>query len=233
MSKPQKILTIVLWILAVGGMVGVVAMKTMPNNSNADASSPASAAPSATAAQLASDGTDTSADDAPPPGEFAAPSFTLTDQDAKQFSNSQLLGHPWIADFFFTSCATVCPMMSSHLADLQSQLPADIKLVSFSVDPTHDTPAVLKAYGEKYHAQPGRWIFLTGDEKTQENIIRAMKLGLIPAQGGNPIQHDWHFVLVDAQGRIRDFYDSENPDRMDALIHDANWLLAHPDGAAK
>jgi protein SCO1/2 len=233
MSKPQKILTIVLWILAVGGMVGVVAMKTMPGTSNPAATPKTVAAPPQNVAQLAADNANASTDDGPPPGDFAAPAFTLTDQDGKQFSSAQLLGHPWIGDFFFTTCATVCPMMSSHMADLQGQLPADVKLVSFSVDPVHDTPAVMKAYGQKYHAQDGRWIFLTGDEKTQENIIRAMKLGLVPAQGANPIQHDWHFVLVDAQGRIRDFYDSENPDRMDALVHDANWLLAHPDGAGK
>lgn len=232
MNKPQKILTIVLWILAVGGMLGVVAMKTLPSNSSAEVSSNSSAAPAQNVAQLASDSSDIS-DDGPPPGDYIAPAFTLTDQDGKPMSNSQLLGHPWIADFFFTSCATVCPMMSSHMADLQGQLPAGVKLISFSVDPTHDTPAVLKEYGQHYHAQPGRWIFLTGDEKTQETIIRAMKLGFIPAQGGSPIQHDWHFVLVDAQGRIRDYYDSENPQRMDALIHDANWLIAHPDGAAK
>jgi len=92
----------------------------------------------------------------------------------------------------------VCP----HV-ELQNQLPADVKLVSFSVDPVHDTPAVLKDYAARYHAQSGRWIFLTGDEKTQERVVGAMKLGFVPAQGSTPIQHDEHFVLIDAHGKIR------------------------------
>jgi cytochrome oxidase Cu insertion factor (SCO1/SenC/PrrC family) len=233
MSKPQKILTIVLWIVAVGGMVGVVAMKTLPPNAVGSSGGNSLAAPAPTVEPVGADSNDSASDEGPPPGDYVAPGFTLTDQDGKAMSSGQLLGHPWIADFFFTSCATVCPMMSAHMSELQDELPAGVKLVSFSVDPAHDTPAVLKAYGEKYHAQDGRWIFLTGDQKTQESIIRAMKLGFIPADGGSPIQHDWHFVLVDAQGRIRDFYDSENPQRMDVLIHDANWLIAHPDGASK
>jgi cytochrome oxidase Cu insertion factor (SCO1/SenC/PrrC family) len=226
MTQPQKIVTIILWIVAVAGMVGVVAMKTLPANS----ASP-SAAPASTVAQIRADPADSP--DAPLPTLYPAPSFTLIDQDAKPVTDSQLLGHPWIADFIFTTCASLCPTMSAHMSDLQGQLPADVKLVSFSVDPTHDTPAVLKEYAAKYNARPNRWIFLTGDQQTQERVIRAMKLGFTPGTADTPIQHDEHFVLIDAQGKIRGFYDSFVPERMDALVHDAQTLSARPIGAGQ
>jgi protein SCO1/2 len=226
MSRPQKILTIILWIVAVAGMVGVVAMKTLPANT----ASP-TAAPASTVAQIRTDPADSP--DAPLPTLYPVPSFTLIDQDANPATDVQLLGHPWIADFIFTTCATLCPTMSAHMSDLQGRLPADVKLVSFSVDPTHDTPAALKEYAIKYHAQPDRWIFLTGDPKTQERVVRAMKLIFAPGAADTPIQHDEHFVLIDAQGKIRGFYDSFIPGRMDALVHDAQTLAAHPTGAGQ
>jgi protein SCO1/2 len=222
MSKPQKIITVILWIVAVGGMVGVVAMKTLPVNSNSDSQA-------AGFAYVQSTDTPSS----PPSILDPVPSFTLTDQDGNPATNAQLLGHPWIADFIFTTCASLCPTMSAHMSELQDRLPADVLFVSFSVDPAHDTPPVLKEYAAKYHAQPNRWIFLTGDEKTQERVIRAMKLAFSPAVGDTPIQHDEHFVLIDAQGKLRGYYDSFVPQRMDALVHDAEALSAHPTGAGK
>ena len=229
MSKPQKIITVILWIVAVGGMVGVVAMKTLPVNSNPNSQAAGFASGAAGFTYVPSTDTPSS----PPPILDPVPSFTLTDQYGNPATNAQLLGHPWIADFIFTTCASLCPTMSAHMSELQDRLPADVLLVSFSVDPTHDTPAVLKEYAAKYHAQPNRWIFLTGDEKTQERVIRAMKLGFSPAVGNTPIQHDEHFVLIDAQGKLRGYYDSFVPQRMDALVHDAEMLSAHPTGAGK
>ncbi|HEX4056314.1 MAG TPA: SCO family protein [Tepidisphaeraceae bacterium] len=222
MSKPQKIITIVLWVVAVSVMLGVLAMKTLPPNSP----------PSTQPVQIPGQVITASADppDAPPPVMYSAPSFRLIDQDAQPATNVQLLGHPWVADFIFTTCATLCPTMSAHMAELQNQLPDDVKLVSFSVDPGHDNPAALKQYADRYHAQNGRWIFLTSDEKTQEQVIRGMKLGFVPAQGGNPIQHDEHFILVDSQGRIRGYYDALVPQRLQQLVHDARMLSAQGNG---
>jgi protein SCO1/2 len=228
MSQPQKILTVVLWIITVGGMVGVVAMRTLPPNTSI---STPSTQPAAEFARVLPDPTD--APNASLPILYPAPTFTLIDQNAQPATDAQLLGHPWVADFIFTTCASLCPTMSARMSELQDQLPADVKLVSFSVDPARDTPAVLKEYATHFHAQPGRWMFLTGDEKTQERVVRAMKLPFVPAQGDTPIQHDEHFVLIDSQGKIRNFYDSFVPQRMDALVRDANSLSAHPAGAAQ
>jgi protein SCO1/2 len=226
MTKPQKILTIALWILAVGGMVGVVAMRTQtqpPTNAVNPTTQPDGAV-----AQVMND--PVVAADTSLPILYPAASFVLTDENGKTATNSQLLGKPWVADFFFTTCATLCPMMSAHMEELQNRLPPDVRLVSFSVDPTHDTPAVLKTYAAQFHAQPGRWLFLTGDEKVQENVVRAMKIGFAPAEGSAPIQHDEHFLLVDAQGNVRGVYDSLVPERMNDLVRDANSLVATPAG---
>jgi protein SCO1/2 len=218
MSKPQKIITIFLWIIAIGGMIGIVAMKAMTTTGQKPAAVPIVSDPSAGANE-------------PLPILATVPSFGLIDQDGKPATDSQFLGHPWIADFIFTTCASLCPTMSAHMADLQGQVPADVQLVSFSVDPMHDTPAALKDYAGKYHAQPGRWTFVTGDEQTVARVVRSMKLGFAPATADTPIQHDEHFVLIDAQGKIRGFYDSLVPQKIGELIHDAQTLSAHPNGA--
>lgn len=229
MSKPQKIVTIALWILAVGGMVGVVAMKTQAPSGVAGPTT----APSAEAvvdssgtvvARVMSDAGESA--DSGLQVLYPAPSFTLTDQDGKPATNTQLLGKPWVADFFFTTCGTLCPLMSAQMQELQGRLPKDVRLVSFSVDPAHDTPAVLKPYAAQFHAEDGRWFFLTGDEKSLEDVARAMKVGLTPAVGSTPLQHDSHFLLVDGMGKVRKMYDSLSPGDVNDLVTDANSLVS-------
>jgi protein SCO1 len=107
MNKPLKRLTLALWLVAVVAMVLMVAMQLSTRDR--------------AAAQL----------DTPIP----VPDFTLTDQLGRSVSNADLMGHPWIADFIFTECASACPLMSHKLSDLQAVIPADVKFVSFSVDP--------------------------------------------------------------------------------------------------
>jgi protein SCO1/2 len=220
MSQPRKILTICLWLVAGCGILGLVALKATRAQPKQDVVSPVAVEKVAET----NEGTLPEISD--------VPDFSLIDQNGKPVKESQFAGHPWIADFIFTTCASLCPTMSAEMSQLQSRVPADVRLVSFSVDPDHDTPAVLKEYAAKYHADPGRWTFLTGDLKTQTRVVRGMKLGFSPAQGDTPIQHDEHFELVDGQGKIRGFYDSFVPQRIDALVQDARSLSAHPGGAA-
>ena len=219
MSKPQKVLTICLWIVVVVAMVSVLVLHTLPPGRQSLAAEPAVVLPTAAPT------------DQPPPVFFDVPSFTLINQDGKPQSGAQLLGHPWVADFIYTTCATQCPLMSLKMQSLQQQLPADVKLVSFSVDPEHDTPAVLADYAGRYHAQPGRWIFLTGQAKQVSQAIAGMKVGVIPAQADNPIQHDVHFILVDGWGRVRGAYDSGVAAQIDQLVADARRIDTEHDAA--
>ena len=161
-----------------------------------------------------------------PPSYGFAPSFRLTDQNKQAFDSAQLKGRVWIADFIFTSCAGNCPLMSARMASLQRRLPAEILLVSVSVDQKRDTPSVLAEYARRYGAQPGRWIFLTG---SQEEILRVVQQGfrLSAAEGGSPqepVIHSVRFVLVDRGGEIRGYYDSSEPAQVERLIRDAGAL---------
>ena len=117
-------------------------------------------------------------------------------------------------------------MISSRMGDLQKPLrDTDVKLVSFSVDPQHDTPAVLREYAAKLDAQPGRWHFLTGDKNT---IYRLSRDGfkLATAEGGaeGPI-HSTRLVLVDRSGMIRGYYDATDADAVTRLLADTSHLL--------
>jgi cytochrome oxidase Cu insertion factor (SCO1/SenC/PrrC family) len=90
------------------------------------------------------------------------PHFQLVNQNGRPFDSAQLAGKIWIADFIYTTCPGPCPMISTRMSELQKPLEkTDVHLVSFSVDPEKDTPDVLRGYGEKLHADPERWDFLT------------------------------------------------------------------------
>jgi cytochrome oxidase Cu insertion factor (SCO1/SenC/PrrC family) len=156
------------------------------------------------------------------------PDFKLTERSAREVRRDELAGKVWVADFIFTQCAGTCPLMTANMKKLQDALPAEIQFVSFSVDPAHDTPEVLKAYADSNGADPKRWLFLTGDKDTMYKIsIDGFKLAL-DATGGTPaepIVHSTRFVLVDRQGRIRGYYGMEDGDALERLKSDAKGLL--------
>ncbi|MGI8436063.1 MAG: SCO family protein [Chthoniobacterales bacterium] len=156
------------------------------------------------------------------------PPFQLTNQNGKLFGSRQLQGKIWIADFVFTSCPGPCPMISSRMSELQRPLEnSDVHLVSFTVDPKTDTPAVLREYGERLHARPGRWDFLTGPETTLYPLIRnGFKLGISDGaeEMGTPV-HSTRVVLVDRHDTIRGYYDILEPDAVTKLLADTTHLL--------
>lgn len=167
-----------------------------------------------------------------PPVYGEVPAFTLTDQQERRVARETLAGRVWIADFIFTRCAGQCLLMATQMTELQRRLPPDILLVSFSVDPTWDTPARLAEYAARVQADGNRWHFLTG---SQEDIYRLSREGFrlsVEAQGGTPaepILHSVRLVLVDPAGRIRGYYDGTDADAVARLQRDAVRLL-HGDG---
>jgi protein SCO1/2 len=156
---------------------------------------------------------------------FDAPSFSLTDENGKPFDNSELAGKVWIADFIFTQCAGICPMMTENLARFQTLTPgSSVEMVSFSVDPEHDTPQVLKHYGGEVKADESRWHFLTAAHRAQIwEISKGMKLAVGP-DTGNQVMHSSHFLLVDGNGKVRGIYDADTADFMKNLIADSSAL---------
>ena len=154
------------------------------------------------------------------------PAFQLHDQDDKLVTLASLRGSPWVADFIFTRCPGSCPMMTGKMAAMQQSLPPQVKLVSFSVDPEHDTPVVLKEYAQRFSADEKRWKFLTGEQDAIMAQARGMLLTALPATADQPIIHDGRFVLIDAQGRIRGAYQSNDPQQLADLDRDAKRLVA-------
>ena len=150
-----------------------------------------------------------------------APEFELTDQDGNPATLATFAGHAWIADFVFTHCAGPCPIMTAKMASLQKELPASVRLASFTVDPQRDTPAVLKEYAKSFDADEARWRFLTGSQDAIMAAARGMLLTAIPAEKDSPPLHDERFVLIDAYGKIRGAYHAKDAQKMDALKRDA------------
>jgi cytochrome oxidase Cu insertion factor (SCO1/SenC/PrrC family) len=163
----------------------------------------------------------------PPPVLGQVPDFALTNRDGRTVRLADLAGKPWIADFIFTRCPASCPVMTARMARLNRDLPEDsaVRLVSFTVDPDHDTPQVLQQYAASFKA-PDRWLFLTGDKRALYHLSReGFKLGIEmnpqPATGSiEPILHSTRFVLVDGEGRIRGYYEGFDEESMGKLERD-------------
>jgi protein SCO1/2 len=167
----------------------------------------------------------------PPPVLSEVPEFSLINRDGRAVTLRDLAGAPWVADFIFTRCPATCPMMSARMARLNRDLPADlaVRLVSFSVDPEHDTPEVLARYAESFKA-PDRWLFLTGDraeilELSEKGFKLGVAMELPPGTvAPEPIVHSTRFVLVDGEGRIRGYYDAFDEESMERLERDLDAL---------
>jgi protein SCO1/2 len=155
------------------------------------------------------------------------PAMRLVDERGAPFDENAMLGHVSVVDFIFTHCASSCPRLTATMADLQARLARDgsrAKLVSFSVDPDNDTPAVLAQYAEKAHADLARWSFVTGPPN---DVMRAVLDGFkVSAQkvarGANDfdvVHGDW-FVLVDPQGRVRGYYATDDAESLATLLRD-------------
>lgn len=168
----------------------------------------------------------------PLPELGTVPDFTLTDQDGRRVTRKTLAGRLWVAAFVFTRCPTVCPRITARMRELQKlakERGVQLDLVSFSVDPEHDTPAVLKEYAGRFHAELDTWSFVTGDfEVVSRTAVEGFKLALEGrADAGAKdfgILHGSHLVLVDAAGTIRGFYRTDEGAEIRRLLDDAQWL---------
>jgi protein SCO1/2 len=162
------------------------------------------------------------------------PSFTFRDQEGRTVHAEDFRGAPWVADFIFTRCVSACPMLTAQMSNLRRRLGADadrVRMASFSVDPEHDTPEVLAAYAASHHVT-GRWLFLTGELSAMREAVERgfrVRMGDPPDGPSGPdafdIMHAQHFLLVDAENRIRGYYPSDG-EGIDRLEHDLRRLLA-------
>ena len=162
-----------------------------------------------------------------PPVLGTVPDFSLTERSGSVVHAGDLDGSIWIAGFIFTRCPDVCPALTARMADLQKALAGEpaIQLVSISVDPTHDTPEVLRGYAERAGAKDD-WLFLTGPRDQVASLLKdGFKVAFAddgPATA--PITHSDRFVLVDREMRIRGYYHGSDRDDLARLERDAAAL---------
>lgn len=161
---------------------------------------------------------------------YKAPDFDLTNQLNKAVSSDDYAGHIQVVDFFFTSCPTICPQMTSHLKLVEEAFAheSEVALLSFSIDSRNDTPEKLMKYADKYDADHAKWSFLTGSaddifELAKDYKVRAFD-DSFPDSESNLI-HDGTFVLVDGQRRIRGYYNGLERTDTQRLITDIKKLL--------
>jgi protein SCO1/2 len=156
----------------------------------------------------------------------ALPDFALTNQDGEVVTLDDLKGKVWLADFVYTSCPGPCPLISAHMSQLQTKLPAgdDVGLVSFSTDPTNDTPRVLKGYARRFNASR-RWMFLTGPKGQVYDLINHGFLLAVGAAPGAPIIHSTRIALVDRSGEIRAYFDGATMEADGQIVADVQTLL--------
>jgi protein SCO1/2/putative membrane protein len=140
--------------------------------------------------------------------------FELVERSGRKVTKADLAGRVWVCDFFFTRCNGPCPQMSTNMRELQDRLAdTDVQLVSFSVEPEHDTPAVLTEYADLLEADPERWWFVTGEESVIYTALcrESFSLPVMKASGkdwvlGRQVAHSEKFIVVDGEGLIRGYY---------------------------
>lgn len=161
-----------------------------------------------------------------PPVLGAVPAFSLVERSGKTVTRDDLGGKTWVAGFIFTRCGGICPLMTTRMKEVRAASP-EVTLVSFSVDPEHDTPEVLRGYAERQGIGEG-WLMLTGDQARMYALARDgfhLAAAAVPEAeqqpgGDGPFLHSSRLVLVDGQARIRGYYDSGDAGALAALRRD-------------
>lgn len=158
------------------------------------------------------------------------PPFSFTNQDGRTITDKTFEGKIYVANFFFTTCQTICPKMNTAMQQVQERFKEYPKLLflSHTVNPQFDTVQALAAYAKKVHANTDTWFFVTGDKKSIYDIAidgYLLPVGEDPrAEGG--FLHSEQLVLVDKEKRIRGFYDGTSVKEMSDLVDDIKTLVA-------
>ncbi|PVW17258.1 SCO family protein [Marixanthomonas spongiae] len=167
------------------------------------------------------------------------PEFTFVNQEGDTISNDYYRGKVYVVEFFFSTCPSICPIMNANMVKVEEAFKneEDFGIASFSIDPEHDTPKVLKEYAEKYGVDHPHWNFLTGDKK---DILKLSNEGFKLYAAENPeaeggFEHSGMFALVDKNGNVRSridengnpliYYDGLDEKNIHMLIEDIKKLL--------
>jgi protein SCO1/2 len=154
--------------------------------------------------------------------------FKFRNQFGDLISNETVKNKIYVADFFFATCQSICPEMSTNLTQVQKTFENDdsVLILSHSVNPMHDTVEVLNAYSQTYHAKKGKWHFLTGNKRQIYDLAAKSYLVNALEDDGSAegFLHSELFLLIDTQGRIRGMYDGTDKAAVNKLIADIKLL---------
>jgi len=159
--------------------------------------------------------------------------FSFKNQENKDITEKDIRGKIVVAEYFFTTCGTICPKMNKQMQRVQQAYKnnQDFKILSFTVNPEVDTVEQMKRYAEGHGANPNQWWFLTGKKEDLYSLARKSFFVLKPAEGanlgdvGSDFIHTNNFVLVDNKMRIRGYYDGTSEKEVDQLIYDIEILF--------
>ena len=153
--------------------------------------------------------------------------FSLINQLGDTISLSDVEGSILIVDFFFTRCATICPILTSNLKLIQDRLPDGVRILSHSVTPFADSVSVLSSYADKNGADSSLWWFLTGQKAEIYKLARKSYFACLDEGDGGyqDFVHTENVVLVDTQGRLRGFYDGTREEEISQLYQDLTRLI--------
>jgi protein SCO1/2 len=157
------------------------------------------------------------------------PAFSFLDQDSNRVTNETYRDKIYIADFFFTTCPTICPKMKAQMVTLHDNLLDDpeVLLLSHTIDPKHDTVAVLHDYADKLGIKTAKWHMVTGEKAKIYEIAKSYFVTALEdnsAPGG--FIHSGAFILVDKEGRVRGAYDGTKPETVPVIMKDLKKLKA-------
>jgi len=154
--------------------------------------------------------------------------FSFTNQNGKTITQKDYEGKIYVADFFFTTCQTICPIMTKNMADVQKAVSNNPKvmLLSHSVLPDQDSVPVLKKYALEHGVIDSKWNLVTGNKKDIYGIARKSYLAVKTSDASEmyDMVHTENFILIDAKRRIRGFYDGTKTEEVSRLIADIDLL---------
>jgi protein SCO1/2 len=161
------------------------------------------------------------------------PAFHFINQYGDSITNKSVDGKIYVADFFFTTCPSICPIMARNMQKVYDEFKSDdaIRILSHTIDPQHDSVAILKKYADKLGVTGNTWWFLQGKKEDTYDIGEKHYLVAMHPDANTPggFIHQGYFVLVDKQKRIRGAYDGTVPEQVDQLIADIKLLKQEPD----
>jgi len=156
--------------------------------------------------------------------------FSLINQNGETITQDNYKDKIYIADFFFTTCQTICPIMTTNMKSIQQRIISDddVMLLSHTVTPDIDTVAQLKRYADEKGVNASKWNLVTGAKKDIYTLARKSYMAVKDHGDGGPFDmiHTENFMLIDKKRQIRGFYDGTSPEEIDRLMADIKILKA-------